>query len=247
MPEPICSASQPNDLSSVDPSTDELTCSALTPSAPALAVAPVPNQSLGSGASNQSSVQSGVSQLVDRYSSKDYSALLASSSAPAGATANRSMTSGGAPYLETHSTLDDHSVLAALSKTRGPLGEIETFSVSARAGAENGAQVGVLRVAENTSALGLNLSGSFEAGTARINLGERNDDGSKGANVGAMATLGGAELTVEHSGWSGTFGLSASAGIAISSGERDIDGDGAPERCFKASIGPFTAGVCTEL
>ncbi|HWZ87950.1 MAG TPA: hypothetical protein VNW92_03845 [Polyangiaceae bacterium] len=246
MPEPICSASQPNDLASIDPSTDDLTCSVPAPSATAPA-ATAPNQSLASGASSQSSVQSGVSQLVDRYSQKDYSALIASSSAAGSTSSSAPSTGGGTFYVETHDTPDDHSVLGAVWAKHGPTGHVEILSASVQAGAEEGAQIGVAHAAGQTSVLGLNVSGSADAATLRINLGERNDDGSTGANVAALATLGGAELTVEHSGWSGTFGLSASLGAAVSSGTRDVDGDGVPERCFKASIGPATLGVCTEL
>jgi hypothetical protein len=255
MPEPICSASQPNDLSSVDPSTDDLTCSVPAPPATAPATAPAaapePNQSLAPGASSQSSVQSGVSQLVDRYSSKDYSAFIASASSPATATATANASAptsgGGWLYAETHNTPDDHSALGAVWAKHGSVGHIEILSASVQAGAEAGAQIGVVHTAGQTSALGLNLSGGVDVATLRINLGERNDDGSKGANVGAMATLGGGELTVEHSGWSGTFGLSVSAGIAVSSGTRDVDGDGVPEHCLKVSAGIFTVGGCAEL
>jgi hypothetical protein len=55
------------------------------------------------------------------------------------------------------------------------------------------------------------------------------------------------ETTVAYSGWSATLGASVSLGMAVSSGERNIDGDETPERCFKLSIGPATAGFCTEL
>jgi len=41
---------------------------------------------------------------------------------------------------------------------------------------------------------------------------------------------------------------SLSSGAGVSSGEdRDIDGDGVRERCFKGSLGPLTLGFCDEL
>lgn len=92
------------------------------------------------------------------------------------------------------------------------------------------------------------LSGRLDYLSANVHLGSQNEDGSKGENVGAMATGVGLEATVEYDGWSLTAGISLSAGASISSGaDRDVDQDGAPERCFQVSFGPLTLGECDEL
>jgi hypothetical protein len=92
------------------------------------------------------------------------------------------------------------------------------------------------------------LSGELDYMTASLHLGSQNSDGSKGENIGAMATGLGLEATAEYSGWSLTAGLSLSAGASISSGGgRDVDEDGRPERCFQVSFGPFTLGECDEF
>jgi hypothetical protein len=109
-------------------------------------------------------------------------------------------------------------------------------------------EVGASRTTLHASAQGVHLSGSLDLGTAGAHLGLENDDGSHGANVGATATLVGAEVTAEYQGYSFTFGESLSWGAGFSSGgERDIDGDGVPEDCFKGSLGPLTFGFCDEL
>jgi hypothetical protein len=95
---------------------------------------------------------------------------------------------------------------------------------------------------------GVHLKGTLDVLTAGLHLGSLNDDGSRGENVGAAATLVGVEVTAEYRGYSFTFGESVSLGAGVSSGEeRDIDGDGIRERCFKGSLGPLTLGFCDEL
>jgi len=140
-------------------------------------------------------------------------------------------------------------VAHALHKSNHEHRDLELASESRQVGAQNELQVGLLRAATNTFSLGgLHLSGNVEVGTARVTAGTHNDDGSHGFNLGATANAIGVEGTVEYSGWSLTLGESLSAGGGFSSGEaRDIDGDGAPERCFKGSLGPYTVGFCTEL
>jgi hypothetical protein len=94
----------------------------------------------------------------------------------------------------------------------------------------------------------LHLTTSADVLSANAHLGSQNADGSQGENVGAGATLYGAEINAEYRGWSLTLGVAQSVGGSISSGEgRDIDGDGIPERCFALSLGPFTLGECDEL
>lgn len=126
--------------------------------------------------------------------------------------------------------------------------DVHALYASVRHDQQFDVQVGVLHADRRGEQAGFHLSSSVDVSTLRANLGGDNDDGTTGFNLGVMATVGGTEATIERSGWSATFGVSASAGVFISSGEgRDIDGDGVPERCFKGSIGPLTLGVCTEL
>ena len=108
---------------------------------------------------------------------------------------------------------------------------------------------GLPRLHEEHGNLGpIHMSSSIDALSAYANLGSQNDDGSKGENIGLGVTYLGAEATAEYSGWSLTLGVSSSLGGSISSGGgRDVDGDGAVERCFKLSLGPFTMGECDEL
>jgi len=110
------------------------------------------------------------------------------------------------------------------------------------------ASVGVPSLTAQTTVGGMHLSGELDYVTANLHLGSQNSDGSKGENIGAMATGLGLEATAEYSGWSLTAGLSLSAGASISSGAgRDVDHDGRPERCFQVSFGPLTLGECDEF
>jgi len=109
-------------------------------------------------------------------------------------------------------------------------------------------QVGLPRLERHTTIGGVHLFGGLDVLNANAHLGSQNDDRSQGENVGAVATGIGLEATAEYSGWSLTAGLSASLGASVSSGEeRDLDGDGKSERCFKLSFGPLTLGECDEL
>jgi hypothetical protein len=125
--------------------------------------------------------------------------------------------------------------------------DVEVFTASAQFGAQNELQAGLARVAGTIPGDHLDVNLSAEVLTARLNGGIYNDDDSYGANLGASLTSAGVEATAAYSGWSGTVGLSASIGAAVSSGDRNIDGDETPERCFKGSVGPLTLGVCTEF
>lgn len=139
---------------------------------------------------------------------------------------------------------------AAAVKTRDPRTglDAELLTGSAQVGKQNELQAGVMRVGFSSGEpSGWTFSASAEAMTVRANAGIHNDDGSHGANLGAIATGAGIEATIGYSGWSVTAGVSLSAGGAASSGERNIDGDDVPERCFKVSYGPTTLGFCSEL
>jgi hypothetical protein len=200
-------------------------------------------------------------ELATAYLRTDHSAFIAAASTPAAhaptpPTDNNayrtSIRHDNGVYSAIAATADHQSVFVghALHKASHEHGDLELFSESRQVGAQNELQVGVLRAAtpHSLSIGALHLSGTLEGDTARVNVGTHNDDGSHGFNIGAAATAIGAEGTVEYSGWSLTFGESLSVGGGFSSGgARDIDGDGATERCFKGSLGPLTLGVCTEL
>jgi hypothetical protein len=109
-------------------------------------------------------------------------------------------------------------------------------------------QIGVPRFQGRATLGGVHLHGGVDVLNANLHLGSQNDDGSRGENIGAGANAVGVEATAEYSGWSLTAGLSLSVGASVSSGEqRDLDGDGNAERCFKVSFGPLTLGECDEL
>lgn len=149
------------------------------------------------------------------------------------------ITSGGAP-----------SVTGAATKTDDPDTRIDTelFTVSARFGAQNDVRAGLERLDFKAGpADGWHWSGTVEMASARVHAGIHNDDGTEGANLGAGATLVGGEVTLAHGPWSLTAGAAISYGAAFSSGESDVDGDGALERCFKGSVGVATLGFCTEF
>ncbi len=138
--------------------------------------------------------------------------------------------------------------LAAL-KTRDPESgaEVEVFSGSVQLGAQNELQAAVARVGGSVEGESLSASVAVDVLSTRVNGGIYNDDDSVGANLGAMSTAVGVEVTASGGGWQATVGVSASMGVALSSGERNIDGDATIERCFKGSIGALTLGFCSEL
>ena len=153
--------------------------------------------------------------------------------------------SGVAPYAASGKTTTGDSVYAGVAglKGRDPKsgGEAEVLSFSGQVGAQNEAQLGLVRVA---GASGF-LSGSAEAFTLRANIGIHNDDGSTGLNIGAGGTAVGLEGTLGRE-TSVTYGLAGSVGSAASIGVRDLDGDGAAELCARVSLGPITVGICLE-
>jgi hypothetical protein len=153
--------------------------------------------------------------------------------AQAGYTSNRDGVFAGVAALKHH---DPSSGVDA-----------EVASASIQLGAQSELQAGVARFTRSGHGDYFDFNVGADILTARMNGGIHNDDDSQGANLGAMLTGVGIEATVSRSGWSATLGVSASIGGAVSSGDRNIDGDDTPERCFKMSLGPATAGLCTEL
>jgi len=154
-------------------------------------------------------------------------------------------------YADAGYTRSGDGVFAGLAarKTADPEGgdELELLSASVQLGAQNELQAGVARAGDSVEYEGIRGSVAVELLTTRINGGIHNDDDSVGANLGAMSTAAGLEVTVAGGGWQLTVGASISSGIAVSSGERNIDGDATVERCFKGSAGTLTLGFCSEL
>ncbi len=154
-------------------------------------------------------------------------------------------------YADAGYTRSGDGVFAGVAalKTADPEGgeELELFSASGQLGAQNELQAGVARAGDSVEYKGVRGSVAVDVLTTRVNGGIYNDDDSVGANLGAMNTAVGIEVTAGGGGWQATVGVSASMGVAVSSGERNIDGDATIERCFKGSIGALTLGFCSEL
>jgi len=122
----------------------------------------------------------------------------------------------------------------------------ERGTVSVQYGRDNDVQVVAGRNTLLASHGGYGLSITGEAGVVRANLGENNDDGSLGGNLGAGAELIGGEATINTPGGSLTGGLSISMSVSGSIGVRDADHDGKPEFCAKFSVPTLTLGACIE-
>jgi hypothetical protein len=154
-------------------------------------------------------------------------------------------------YADAGYTRSGDGVFAGVAalKTRDPASgaEVEVFSGSVQLGAQNELQAGMARIGRSVGGESLRASVAVDVLTTRVNGGIYNDDDSVGANLGAMNTAVGIEVTAGGGGWQATVGVSASVGVAVSSGERNIDGDATIERCFKGSIGALTLGFCSEL
>lgn len=152
---------------------------------------------------------------------------------------------GIASYAEAGLTGAGDSVYAGAALVKGHDAksglEAEVLSVSAQVGLQTELQAGLIRVG-TTNSLG---SVTIEAFTARGNIGIHNDDGSTGFNIGGVLTALGDETTLGTVN-SVTVGVADGAGAALSAGKRDIDHDGNTELCAKATVGPFTGGLCIE-
>lgn len=107
---------------------------------------------------------------------------------------------------------------------------------------------GIPRLQSEAELGGLHLTAAIDVLNVNAHIGTQNEDGSQGAHVGWGANLLNGELTVDYHGWSLSVGAGESLGGSIASGDgRDMDGDAAPEHCFKMTLGPFTLGECDEL
>jgi hypothetical protein len=234
MADPISSLTPNSPLNAcIDDDGDAAATASATP-APAANASPMPAPTNGPAICE--APPSAVPALVQRFS-KPLPAL-ASSAPPAGGS------SAAVPAVGSH------RVAAGLLKgqiDRGPAhasGEVGT--VSYRSGTDSDIQLTGLRGNLTVAHGGYSLSMTREALTARANLGEHNDDGSLGGNIGVGATLGGIEGTLETPYGSITAGSSISVGASGSMGVRDGDHDGKPEFCAKFSIPAYTLGACVE-
>jgi hypothetical protein len=130
----------------------------------------------------------------------------------------------------------------------GPLkgSSLELGTAYVQYGKDNDVQVALARPTVALSGHGYGITVTGEAGVARANLGENNDDGSIGGNVGSGVEALGYEVTVDTPAGSVTYGQSASMSLSGSMGVRDKDHDGKLEFCAKFSIPAYTLGACVE-
>ena len=239
MPEPISSSSSPQVSSSGgDPTLDEAgqVCrDAPQSSQPEPAVSTPP----------------AVDKLISAVSPPTSTLPPASHTAPPPMAQNNaqrtSELNGVAPYAAAGITGDfQDSAYAGVAALKGhdpKTGlDLEVFSASLQVGLQNEAQAALAHVGLS----GKHGSLAADFFTARATEGIHNDDGSTLVNVGALATILGTEGTLRAGAGSFTFGLAAGGGGALSVGVRDIDDNGTPELCVKASIGPVTIGFCSE-
>ena len=210
------------------------------------------------GASADASQELAVRSLLEAYSRPASAPLTVGTGTTSSASprsdnnaARTSSRDAGGVYAESGHTSNGDGVfagVAALKHHDSKSGvDVEVFSASAQFGAQTELQAGLARIGASHQGEFLDVNVSAEFLTARANGGIHNDDDSHGANLGLGATGAGVELTLSRSGWSLTGGVAASLGGAVSSGDRNIDGDETPEKCFKLSVGPATVGFCTEF
>lgn len=124
--------------------------------------------------------------------------------------------------------------------------KVEVGTAYVQYGDDNDVQLLAARRTTVLSSHGYGVTLMGEAGAVRANLGEHNDDGSIGGNIGSGVELAGGEVTVDTPAGSLTYGLSASLSLSGSMGVRDADHDGEPEFCAKFSVPAFTVGACVE-
>lgn len=135
---------------------------------------------------------------------------------------------------------------AALLKGRKGGAQVEVMGISAQQGLENEQAVtlGAVSVQSKNGHHALAL----EVGTAKVNEGVQNPDGSKGVNVGFGVNLGALEYTYSKGDYQLSVGLSLGVGkgAELAAGVRDVDHDGRQEECVRMGFGPLTIGTCSE-
>jgi len=188
-------------------------------------------------------VPSSVKSLVDKFPAPTAAPPAGPSGPPVISVTHLTTSSGpvaGGSYRVSANVLDVQANL-------GPLhSNVEVGSVSVQFGKDKDAQAALLRRTDTLTHAGYSLSLTSDALAARANLGEHNDDGSLGGNIGSGAELLGTEGTLNTPYGSVTAGVSISASLSGSMGVRDADHDGKPEFCAKFSIPAYTLGACVE-
>lgn len=128
------------------------------------------------------------------------------------------------------------------SDSNAPL-TVEVASVSGQAGRANEVSATLLHLGAGPAS----VQASVDVFKAEAHGGIYNPDGSTGVNLGASATLIGAEAQFSDGANSFNFGLSLGAGAEASVGARDADADGATEVCGRVALGPVAVGACLEF
>lgn len=213
-------------------------------------VPPEPSNQCSIGAAGAAETPNGTQVLVRKFSSS--SAPKSAGSPPASGSSGPSSgiffvtTSGAVPgggsYRVAGSVLNYHLESGPLKGTG-----VEAGTASVQYGKDNDVQlVGKRATLKLNSGSGYGLSVTDEVGVVRANLGEHNDDGSLGGNIGSGVELAGREVTIDTPVGSLTGGLSISMSLSGSMGVRDADHDGKPEFCAKFSVPAYTLGACIE-
>ncbi len=186
-----------------------------------------------------------VQSLVARYSD-------AASSTLSRVAAGRAQDPSGL-YVSSSPTPDGESWAGEIALANARVGRgvlegtaIEALGASTKTGADLDLQMFMLRDTLAISGGGFGASITLSGPELRANLGEHNDDGSVGGNIGLGSQLFGVEATLSTPVGSLTYGASASIGASGSLGVRDADHDGAPEFCAKVSVPAYTVGACLE-
>jgi|GEM_PF-2840926 len=232
---------------SLDCHVDDQPEAASTATEPIQSSLPVSTPLLSSKEATASAAQpDGAQTLVARFSSSP--ALpkpVASSALPV--ISHRSLTTssgavpGGGSYRVSANAFQAQVRTGVLEGS-----SVELGTAYVQYGKDNDAQIAAARRTTMLSGHSLGVTLTEEAGVARANLGEHNDDGSIGGNIGAGVELGGGEVTVDTPVGSLTYGQSISMSLGGSMGVRDRDHDGKLEFCAKFSIPAYTVGACVE-
>jgi hypothetical protein len=246
MADPISSLSSPPN-SCID--DDGETSAPVTPSQSTVTAQPA-NQCLPESA-GPAETPSGAQGLVEKFSAPSLPKSVALSAAPSSSTpaalSVRTLTasSGAVPggsYGVAGSLVKADIASGLLKGSNAELG-----TVSVQYGKDNDVQlVGARATVVVNGGAGYSLSVTADAAVARANLGENNDDGSLGGNIGSGAELVGLEATINTPAGSLTFGQSVSMSLSGSMGVRDVDHDGELEFCAKFSVPLYTIGACVE-
>lgn len=243
MADPISSLSNSPSNSCIDDSVDGGASVAPVQSSVVPAVA---NQSLPDGG-GLTQTPNGAEGLVQKFSAPLLPKAAVPSASPSSSPSTHYLASssgavpGGGSYRVGGSLMTSEIKAGALAGSNAEVG-----TVSVQYGKDNDVQLVGARETLVASHSGYGLSLTGDAGVARANLGEHNDDGSLGGNIGAGVELIGGEATISTPVGSLTGGLSVSMSLSGSMGVRDADHDGKPEFCGKFSIPAYTIGACIE-